>query len=727
MNLFDLYAKVSLDTNDYEASVKNASSSSKKLSDKLSDAAKSSETTKNKIKLLATQYEAANADVERLTKAFNESAKENGYASEETQKLAQELKEAEEKANGLSSELDSLQKNAKNTGISFSDLGEKIKSDLSTAGSIAAKGIVLIAGAVSGALLALEANTEEYRIAQGKLTAAFESAGYSTETAKEAYTNFYKILGDTDTATEASQLLAKLAQSEEDVATWGDIAAGVSGTFGDSLPIESLIEASNETAKVGQVTGALADALNWAGINEDDFNEKLAACTDESDRNRLIMDTLASTYEDAADAFYENSEAIIDSRENQIKLDETMAKLGDSVSKIKNKFMDEFLPSISDVADAFIDMINGVEGSDEKFSSAVGNIVSKFTEKLPEFLSFGAQILSQILAGITEALPDIAEQIPEIIGEIGEAIAGAFGIDISSESITTAIEEIYDAFYNFLPIITAVTTAFIVYKAAMTISSVITAVTTAVQGLTIAQALLNVVMNANPFVLIVTIIASLVAAFVTLWNTNEGFRQSVQNVWNSVVGFFQNAWNSIVSVFSGWGEFFGGLWNSITDAFSGVFDWFYDIGSNIVNGIKSGISAMWNSLVGWFSGLWDGLVGGVKWLLGINSPSKVFADIGKNMALGVEKGWDSEYSNIKKSITDSMDFGKASINFASSGVGISSSELINNAVSSGKNNKIQQNYTFNLLLPDGKLFASYIFKPLSDYARSNGTPILNPV
>lgn len=160
--------------------------------------------------------------------------------------------------------------------------------------------ITTAAGAAVGGLLALESSTEEYRVAMGKLNTAFEAAGYGAETAQQAYNAFYGILGDTDTATEASQLLAKLADSAEDVSTWTDIAAGVAGTFGDSLPIEGLIEASNETAKVGQVTGVLADALNWAGISEDDFNEKLAECSSESDRNQLIMETLAGTYDEAS-------------------------------------------------------------------------------------------------------------------------------------------------------------------------------------------------------------------------------------------------------------------------------------------------------------------------------------------------------------------------------------------------------------------------------------------
>lgn len=198
------------------------------------------------------------------------------------------------------------------------------------------------ATALTTAFIALDGATEEYRIAQGKLTTAYEAAGYSAQTATQAYRDFYGVLGDVDTATEASQLLAKLAENEQDVSTWTRIAAGVSGTFGDSLPIEGLIEASNETAKVGTVTGQLADALNWAGIMEDDFNEKLAACGSESKRNRLIMDTLAQTYEGAATAFYRNNKQIVNARRNQATLDEITAKLGDTSALVKNRLWEMF-------------------------------------------------------------------------------------------------------------------------------------------------------------------------------------------------------------------------------------------------------------------------------------------------------------------------------------------------------------------------------------------------
>ena len=190
--------------------------------------------------------------------------------------------------------------------------GPALKGTVKAVGGIA----TAAAGAVTG-LLALESATEEYRVAQGKLNTAFEATGLGADAAKASYIGFYEILGDTDTATEASQLLATLAQNEQDIASWTNIAAGVYGTFGDALPIEGLIESANETAKVGQVTGNLADALNWAGISEDEFNKKLAACTSESERNRLIMDTLAGTYSDAADSFYKNNEAVVEAQKNE--------------------------------------------------------------------------------------------------------------------------------------------------------------------------------------------------------------------------------------------------------------------------------------------------------------------------------------------------------------------------------------------------------------------------
>lgn len=198
------------------------------------------------------------------------------------------------------------------------------------------------AGAVTAAFLAMDNATEEYRISQGKLNTAYESSGYSAQTAATAYNEFYKILGDTDTATEASQLLSKLIQDQKDVTKWTRVAAGVSGTFGNSLPIEGLIESGNETVKVGKVTGVLADALNWVGISEDRMNERLAATSSEAERNRILLETLTGAYADASDAFYKNNAQLVQSRQNEAALATVTAKVGSASAIAKNGLMQLF-------------------------------------------------------------------------------------------------------------------------------------------------------------------------------------------------------------------------------------------------------------------------------------------------------------------------------------------------------------------------------------------------
>lgn len=318
------------------------------------------------------------------------------------------------------------------------DRAAKALEVLKTAGQGAGKGLELgakgiaaagaAAAAAVGALLKIEEETREYRENQAKLNTAFEAAGMAAGTASTAYSEMYKVLGDSDNATESAQLLAQLATGEEDVAKWADISAGVVGSFGDALPINSLIEASNETAKVGKVTGALADALNWVGLSEDEFNSKLAACSTETERTALITDTLTAAYGDASDAFRENNAAIIEANSAQADMDATLAKLGGAVSDVKNTLIAEFLPSISDVVSAFVDFTNGVDGAEEALQESVQNMVDNLVEKLPDFLDFGIDLIVAIATGILENLPYLITKLPGIVVEI---LAG-FGTLVTS-------------------------------------------------------------------------------------------------------------------------------------------------------------------------------------------------------------------------------------------------------------------------------------------------------
>lgn len=592
-------------------------------------------------------------------------------------------------------------------------LASKLRSGLANAGHVAAVGIGAIttaAGAAVGGLLSLEQSTEEYRTAMGRLGTAFEASGYGADVAQEAYQGFYGILGDTDTATEASQLLAQLADSAEDVSVWTNIAAGVNGTFGDSLPIEGLIEAANETANVGTVTGVLADALNWVGISEDEFNEKLAECTDESDRNQLIMETLADTYDDAAVAFYKNNEALVESRNSQAQLDDTMADLGQTVSDIKNRFMSEMLPSISSITSAFSGMLQGTQGSEQAFTIAVQGMVNSIISNLPQFLNMGTQIITSLASGIIQSIPTLVSAIPQIVNEIGTALSQLFPQLLSTG--TTVLEQIASGIETGLPDM--------VSRLPQIIDSIVNYLTESLpvileKGTEILNSIINGIINAIP---------QLVAGLPQIITSITGFiSDNLPDILQAGLDIMTNMITGIIDAIPDLVAALPQIITAIVDGIGGMMGSIVDIGKNIVSGIWDGIQSAADWLVGKVTGFFNDIVGGVKSFLGIASPSKVFAEIGGYMAEGVGKGWDSEFGQIKKDIEGGMDFGTAKIGFESSGLGVSSAGIINGVYGTAIGDS---SYTFNLVLPDGTKLASYIFSPLTEYAKSNGTPILNP-
>lgn len=656
------------------------------------------------------------------------------------------------------SEYDSGVKDVSKSGGS---LASKLKSGLASAGKVAAKGIAAIGTAASGAvvgLLALESSTEEYRVAMGKLNTAFEAAGYGAETAQQAYNAFYGILGDTDTATEASQLLAKLADSAEDVSTWTDIAAGVAGTFGDSLPIEGLIEASNETAKVGQVTGVLADALNWAGISEDDFNARLSACSSESERNQLIMDTLSGTYDEASEAFYRNNEALVESRNNQAQLDATLATLGQTVSNVKNRLLSEFLPAISNVATAFSGMLSGTAGADQQFSTAVQGLVNVAVSKLPEFLNMGVQILSSLASGIVQSIPTLVAAVPQIVAEIGAALTellpqvldmGVQLLDQFTSGIETGLPDmvsrIPEIITQFLSYITEQLPT-VLDKGAELLNNLVNGILGAIPEMTAAlpeiiTAFVQFITDNLPTIIesginillnlvsgIIGAIPDLVASIPQIISAiTTGIARALPKIIQSGVSLLQKFIEGILSNIPALVAALPQIISAIVEGIGALIGGIVDVGKSIVEGIWKGIQEMAGWIYDKVTGFFSGIVDGVKDFLGIHSPSTVFADMGKNMALGLGQGWDNEYDRIRRDIEDGMDFGTASVDFASSGLGVASAGMVNGVSASVQGAGMPGgSITVNLMMPDGTKFASYLLGPLSNYAKANGTPILHP-
>lgn len=467
----------------------------------------------------------------------------------------------DEMSGGLVAAAKAAKKSGKNIDDSMMQATRKVvafkNKSLTALGDFAKKGVKAAGAAVAGmtaAFIALDGATEEYRVAQGKLNAGFQAAGFSADVARKSYRNFYAILGDTDTATEASQLLANMAKNEEEVTKWTRIAAGVHGTFGDSLPIEGLVESANETARTGKVTGVFADALNWVGIMEDDFNAKLEKTTDVSKRNQLIMDTLSKTYDKAADSFYANNQQVINARRNHATLDEMLAKVGDTSSKLKNQLWvlagaaedgsirsGSALDWVQKKADALTDWLSNLD---------LSNLKKQFDEKF-----------AQTLQKAGDAVQWCRDNSDTLIATL-KVLAGMWAVkkvlDFNS-GLTNSISTIGGAVTTLL-----------------TMTGVLGGQAAATGTATVAQTGLNAAMAANPIGAVILAIEALIAVGVLLYKN-----------WDTIKAGAQSLWNKFKDVSIRIGTAFSGAFNKVKNAAKTALEWVGDKLSWLNNKIES--------------------------------------------------------------------------------------------------------------------------------------------
>ena len=268
----------------------------------------------------------------------------------------------------------------------LSKSGKSASSGISTAMKgvgIAAAAAVAAITAVVAALTKLGKAAVEYNKEFSKLTTAFQAVGASTQTANEAYRGFYRFLGDSGKAVEAASHVAKLATGHESLSEWVTISQGVYATFGESLPIEGLTEAANETLRVGKVTGTLADALNWAGVSEDKFNAQLAETTSYEEREALLRRTLNGLYGDAARIYEENNRELIAYNESQARSAAATAAAGQAciplmtaLNNLGASIMSALKPALDAIVPYLVTFVNwlakGVETVMSFFSALTG-------------------------------------------------------------------------------------------------------------------------------------------------------------------------------------------------------------------------------------------------------------------------------------------------------------------------------------------------------------------
>lgn len=160
--------------------------------------------------------------------------------------------------------------------------------------------------------------------------------------------------------------------------------------------------------------------------------------------------------------------------------------------------------------------------------------------------------------------------------------------------------------------------------------------------------------------------------------------------------------------------------SAIVNGFSASFDDIVSIGENIVKGIWDGISSMASWITEKVSGFFGGIVDSAKSVLGIHSPSTVFAGIGGFMAEGLGEGWEDKYGSIKRGIQNDLRFQTATVDFASSGFGISSAGIINSASKNGySGNSFPSTIELRLSSNDGQMFGRWLVPFVRSENRSN--------
>lgn len=387
----------------------------------------------DKVKMLQEQLDELESAEERNESAIHRKKTQLNQAKATLNNYERALEEVESQLKSGSAEIKDYTKK-------LDDLSEEAKSTGDKLGGLSAG-----AAGVATAVAATVPATEEYRKIMGSLEVSSELAGYSAEQTEEVYKKLFGVLGDDQTAATTTANLQALGLTQEQLMQLVNGTVGAWAKYGDSIPIDGLAEAINETVKAGQVTGNFADVLNWAEGSEDAFNEKLANCKTEAERTNLVMQELANQgLMQAGEKWQENNKALTDSNEAQAELQEQTARLAETVA-----------PAVTEITKLVTSLLEGFNNIPVGTQKAIGGLVLLVASFAP--LMSGIGMVTQGISGTITATTKIGSllttggpKVTGILSSIGGGAKALFGIIAAHPVITviTAIIAIVVTLYN---------------------------------------------------------------------------------------------------------------------------------------------------------------------------------------------------------------------------------------------------------------------------------------
>ena len=536
----------------------------------------------------------------------------------------------------------------------ISDLSSKLGNGLKTAAKIGAAAVGAAAAGITALTTAAVNNYAEYEqlvggvetlfkksadVVQQYAANAYKTAGMSANEYMETVTSFSASLlqsldGDTNAAAEKANLaITDMSDNANKMGTSMEMIQNAYQGFAKQnyTMLDNLKLGYGGTKE--EMQRLLKDAEKLSGQKFD-----LSSYADIVDAIHVVQTEMGITGTTAKEASETISGSLASAKSAWSNLVTGIADDGADFDSLMDNFVESVTTSADNIAPRIGIALNGVAKLIKEIvpvamqyipeiiteflptiaDSAVGivsSIANAILENLDQVIDMGIDIVEYLKNGIIENLPMIVESASEIVNTLSEKIIELSGVlaeaayelvDALGNELSEQIPGLSVVFENLETVVISLTAAMVAYKTASAISGVIDTLRKATEGQTIAQTLLNAVMNANPFVLVATLVVGLTTAIISLWNTNEGFRNAVISAWEAIKSAAETIFTAIANFFT---ETIPNAFQSMIDMIGERISAFIDIGKNVVENIKSGISKAWNGLVGWFNGLWNSLFG----------------------------------------------------------------------------------------------------------------------
>lgn len=569
-----------------------------------------------------------------------------------------------------------------------SSIGSKLKSGLATAGKVAAAGVAAAASAVgvlTNASIKAYASYEQltggvdtlFKTSADRVMKyadeAYKTAGMSANQYMETVTSFSASLlqglgGDTAAAAEvANKAIIDMSDNANKMGT--DIAsiqyayqgfAKQNYTMLDNLKLgyggtqAEMARLINDSGVLGDTMTVTAETVNQVSFDkiieaihvvqtelgitgtttkeasttiEGSLNSAKAAWTNlitgianENANLDLLIEQFVSSVETAGANIIPRIETILGG------IGQLIIKMAPIISQTVPQLVSQVLPSFLDAGSQLLTgIMTGILTAAPQLTATAVDVITYLVqfliENAPQILTAAAQIIAALATGIVENFPKLLESGKQMIGQLSSGIES--GIPDMIAKLPQIIENILTFITQSMPSILEM-------------------------GMQVLFSLVDGIVNAIPK--LIESLPKIIESFVNFFTTN--FPKIVQTGIDLLIKLIEGIIKSIPQLVAALPEIIWAIVKGI-----GSMAWaIIEAGANIVKGLWDGIVSMGQWLYDKVAGWVRGIVDIVKNVLGIHSPSRIFTNIGENMAKSLGEGWENEYAGIKKAIEGEMNF-----------------------------------------------------------------------